>query len=85
MRVAGIDIPNAHIFDLAVLLRRGDYAHPADTLEGAIAANQADVALTVPDRIAILSVLDEPPNKALAQLRAVLLQEHVGRVRDGLA
>lgn len=85
MRVAGLEIPTADVFDLAVVLRRRDYAHTADTLEGAIAANQTDVALTVPDRIAILNVLKEPPESVLAQLRGVLLEEHVGRVRDGLA
>jgi len=28
--------------------------------------------------------LDDPPTKALAELRTVLLQEHEGLVRDGL-
>ena len=56
----------------------------ADTLEGAIATHQPAVALTMPDRMAILDVLlDAPPG--LQELRAVLLAEHVGRKRDGLA
>jgi len=64
------------------MLRRGDYANAADTLEGAVVARVPDVALSIPDRLAILRVLEDG---ALAQLRAVLLQEQVGRVRDGLA
>ena len=58
----------------------------ADTLEGAVVARLPDVALTISDRVAILRVLDDAPDGALAQLRAVLLQEHVGRVagRAGL-
>lgn len=84
MLVGGYEIPESDVLDLAVMLRRADYAHAADTLEGAVAANQRDVGLTIPDRAAILSVLDDPPTAALAELRAVLLQEHVGRVRDGL-
>ena len=67
------------------MLRRGDYANAADTLEGAVVARVPDVALSIPDRLAILRVLVDAPNGALAQLRAVLLQEQVGRVRDGLA
>ena len=45
---------------------------------------QTEVTLAQPDRIAILTVLDDPP-AGLEELRATLLQEHVGRMRDGLA
>jgi hypothetical protein len=41
-------------------------------------------ALDVPERENLLWALDDPPTKALSELRAVLLEEHVGRVRDGL-
>jgi hypothetical protein len=41
------------------------------------------IGLSITDREAILSVLNDPP-EFLLDLRAVLLQEHVGRVRDGL-
>jgi hypothetical protein len=83
--LAGFEVPASDALDLAVMLRRADYAHAADTIEGAVAAGLRDVALTILDRTAILLVLDEPPAGPLAKLRAVLLQEHVGRVRDGLA
>ena len=46
-------------------------------------AQQAEVGLTIPALIAVLTVLDDPP-KGLAQLRAVLLQEEVWRQRDGM-
>jgi hypothetical protein len=45
--------------------------------------NLAEVGLTIRERTAILDVLDDPP-QGLEELRAVLLREHVGRVRDGL-
>jgi hypothetical protein len=41
------------------------------------------LALTIPEREMIIRALDEPP-PGLQELRAVLLREHVGRVRDGL-
>ena len=44
---------------------------------------ETDVALTINDRDAILSVLIEA-NAGLAQIRAVLLEEHVGRMQTGL-
>ena len=85
MRVAGLQIPTGSVLELAVILRRAGYADAADTLEGAVAANEPDVALTILEREAIIWVLDDTPTRALAQLRAVLLEEHVGRVRDGLS
>jgi hypothetical protein len=50
-----------------------------------VVADLPDVALTISDRAAILRVLDEPAAGPLAQLRGLLLAEHVGRVCDGLA
>jgi hypothetical protein len=39
----------------------------------------------IAEREHVLWALDQPPTRALAELRGVLLAEHVGRVRDGLA
>jgi hypothetical protein len=50
VRLAGLETPTALVLELTVMLRRADYAHAADTIEGAVAANQPDVALTIPDR-----------------------------------
>jgi uncharacterized protein (DUF1778 family) len=55
----------------------------ARALVVALEAEQELVALTIEDREAILRALDDPPS-ALAVLRAVLLQEHEWRVREGL-
>ena len=41
------------------------------------------LALTIPERETIIRALDDPP-PGLEELRAVLLREHVDRVRDGL-
>ena len=41
------------------------------------------LALTIPERETIIRALDDAP-PGLEELRAVLLREHVGRVRDGL-
>ena len=38
------------------------------------------LALTIPERETIIRALDDPP-PGLEELRAVLLREHVGRVR----
>ena len=41
------------------------------------------LALTIPERETIIRALNDAP-PGLKELRAVLLREHVGRVRDGL-
>jgi hypothetical protein len=83
MRLAGLGITDDCALKLVKRLRRADLTQQADTIEGALVAEQPDVALTIPDRVAILTVDDSPPG--LEELRAVLLQEHVWRQRDGLA
>ena len=85
MRLAGIDIADEAALDLAHLLRRGGFTDTAESLEGAVAANVPDVALTILEREAIVWVLDDRPAGALAELRRVLLQEHAWRQREGLA
>ena len=50
MRLAGIDIPDNVVLELAVLLRRGGFIDTAETLEGAIAANQPDMARGVDEQ-----------------------------------
>jgi hypothetical protein len=84
MRLAGLDITDDVVLDLATRLRRADFAYQADTLEGALVTRQSEVGLTIPDRVAILTVLDDAPSAILAQLRAVLLSEHVWRQREGM-
>jgi len=42
-----------------------------------------EFGLTIKEREQVLVALEEPPEE-LAPLRAVLLHEHAGRIRDGL-
>jgi len=53
-------------------------------LEKSFASEAGVVALTIEDRERILWALDDVRTDALAQLRAVLLQEHQWRQREGL-
>jgi hypothetical protein len=49
-----------------------------------LVSGQSEVSLTIPDRVAILAVLDDPP-KGLAELRAALLSERVWRRSEGIS
>ena len=82
MMLAGIPVRDPDVLDLAWLLRSAGFDDTAEALIVALEAEQALVALSIADREAILRTLDPPI--ALAELRAVLLNEHEGRVRDGL-
>lgn len=82
LRLAGLDITDDSILALVTRLRRADLDEQADTIVGALMSLQTEVALTNPDQVAILTVLEDPP-AGLEELHAVL-QKHVGRVRDGL-
>jgi hypothetical protein len=83
LRLVGLDITDDSILALVTRLRRADYDQQADTIVGALMSLQTEVVLTPSDQVAVLTVLDDPPAE-LEELRAVL-QEQVGRVRDGLA
>ena len=80
MYVAGLPIPGPDVLELARLV---DGDPLADRLESAYGRDVRVFGLDVRERELLLRTLDDPA--ALAELRAVLLQEHVGRVRDGLA
>jgi len=83
MRLAGLDITDDLALELVTRLRRADFEHQADTIEGALVSGQADVSLTIADRLAVLTVLEDPPD-GLAELRGVLLSEHEWARREGL-
>jgi hypothetical protein len=85
MRLAGIGIPDTVILELAVLLRRGGFTDTAETLEGAVAANQLDIALTILEREAIISVLDDPPTRLVQRDRPAGRLRFVGSLRRALA
>ena len=74
MRLAGLTVPDEDVLELAVLLRRGGFADTADTLQADVAANRPDIAHTILAREAMIGALDDPPTKALSELRGVLLE-----------
>jgi hypothetical protein len=82
MRLAGIELTDESLLALVVRLRRADLDNQADRIVHALMSMQTEVTLTHPDRVAILTVLDDPPD-GLAELRGALLQEHA-RKRDGV-
>ena len=65
------------------LARLVDDDNLSSRLETAYGRMTKVLALTIPERETIIRALDEP-TPGLEELRAVLLREHVGRVRDGL-
>ena len=81
--LAGIPIPARLVLELARVLRDTELVDTAERFEGAYDRQARIVALEVSDRVGILRALEDPP-AGLEELRAVQLQEHVGRVRDGL-
>ena len=81
MQLAGIEIRDGLVLELArlvddpVLAGRLDYAYVNGT---------EIVGLTIDERETIIRALADPP-RGLEELRGVLLVEHAGRKRDGLA
>jgi hypothetical protein len=69
------------VLDLARLVDDPDLA---DRLERAYGDRIRILALDIPERETIIRALEDPP-AGLEELRATLVQEHVGRLRDGMA
>ena len=80
MMLAGMRVPDDDVRELARLVEEPTQSVP----EKALALGTVVLALTIEDRERILWALDDARTDALAELRAVLLLEHEGRVRDGL-
>jgi hypothetical protein len=83
MMLAGVPVRDKDVLNLAQLLRYSGFDDTAEVPVVALEAEQVMVALTIQDREAILRTLDDPP-AGLAELRAVLPQEHEWRKREGL-
>ena len=82
MFIAGYPIPDRDVLALARLVQDPDLA---ERLESAYGRHVRVFGLDIPEPEVMIWALDDPPTTALAELRAVLLEEHVGRVRDGPA
>jgi hypothetical protein len=84
VELAGIPIARENLLYLTDRLALVGADDTAALLLVADASGDEIVGLSINDREVIISVLDEPPG-GLAQLRAVLLAEHVGRRCNGLS
>jgi hypothetical protein len=83
--VAGVPIPAEDIERLIRLLRdETGFDEPAGLLERHLNRGAVIVGLSISDRERLLIALQDPPGGPLAELRGILLEEHRGRVRDGL-
>jgi hypothetical protein len=82
--IAGIKVRDGYLLELATMLRYAGCDETAERLADTILADKSRINLTVDDREAILSVLFDPPNNELAELRGVLLQDRAWRHAHGL-
>jgi hypothetical protein len=80
MFLAGYPVPPTDVLELARLVNDPDLA---DRLERAYGDNIRALALDIAERETIIRALEDPP-AGLEELRAVLLQEHTLRRREGL-
>jgi hypothetical protein len=83
MRLCGLDITDDCILHLVTRLRRAAFAHQADTLEGALVAQQAEAGLTIPDRIAVLTRVGRRTERSRSASRRAAAEE-VWRQREGM-
>ena len=89
MRLAGIEVRDQDALELAMTLRSQGHTNTADRIETAAMEYEDDVALTIVDREAVLSVLIEADPSALmhtyglVELRSVRLQERISRLEAG--
>lgn len=80
--LAGVDVPDRAVLDLARRLRNAEHVTLADKLEDAWRANDSTIALETQDREALLTILDDAPAE-LTRLHSVLLQEHERKLGGG--
>jgi hypothetical protein len=84
MEIAGLNIRDGHVLELATMLRDAGNDTMAERLADAILADQPRINLTIDERETILRALFDPPNSELAELQGVLLQERAWRHANGL-
>ena len=83
MMLAGVTVSDTAVAELANIVRTAGADELADRLEQALADDVSLLALTIDKRAVILGQLEDPP-EGLAELRAVLLNEHKWRRQIGL-
>jgi hypothetical protein len=82
MWLAGVPVSDEHVVELVRRLRELSLGGHADHLERALDRGARIVALDVSDREAILQALEGCPD-SLADLRSVLVDDHLWRAREG--
>ena len=81
--LAGVDFSPEWVAELAKVVKVAGAVELADRLDRAVDDDVALLALTIDERAIILASLEDPP-EGLSELRAVLLNEHQWREREGL-
>jgi hypothetical protein len=79
--LAGVQVRDDQLLDLAREVRKAGFESTAAKLERAWASEDPTLALETDDREALLRVLDQKPG--LAVLQSVLLQEHERKLGGG--
>ena len=82
VHLAGIPVTDEAVLALARLVSDPDLANRLETAYGRMTRV---LALTIPEREAVLDAIAEDPPAGLEELRGVLLREHAWRQREGLA
>jgi len=80
--LAGIPVRDQDVLELARLLRDAGFDETAEKLEEGYDRETKILALTIPEREAILRALEDCPD-GLAELRTVRLREHGGASARG--
>ena len=81
--LGGIPVAADSTEQLAAMVRAAGAVELADRLDQALSDGVSLLALTIDERAIILDQLENPPDD-LAALRAVLMNEHQWRQREGL-
>ena len=82
MFLAGVDVREGVLLELARRVRQAGFGDTADKLETGWREEDKMLALETCDRDALLHVLADGPDE-LAELRSVLLQEHERKLAGG--
>ena len=82
MFLAGVDVREGVLLELARRVRKAGFGDTAATIEASWRDEDRMLALETDDREALLQVLADGPDE-LAELRSVLLQEHERKLAGG--